>query len=159
MMQRGDARFACMLEQLGVQIMTLVRLGLLNLHGNAMRLGPGVLPDAGHLPGDFHVRLVRPDGEHIVVDLGSHDGMGKLADRRQLIAEIAVQRFEPAGQRDRGVAPAVGDDGAVVDVFHVRGFDEGVIQVLVGRVQRMVDLERSAGLGKIAVHQHIAVFE
>jgi hypothetical protein len=41
---------------------------LVHFHGDAMRLGPGILPNAGDLPGNFHVRFVRPDGERVLVD-------------------------------------------------------------------------------------------
>jgi hypothetical protein len=68
MVHCADARFARMAKQFGMKIVTLVSLLFLHFHGNAVRLGPCVLPDAGHLPGDFHIWLVGADGESIVAD-------------------------------------------------------------------------------------------
>jgi hypothetical protein len=50
----------------------------------------GVLPDAGHLPGNFHVRLARPNHKTIVIHLLGYDSLGELAYNRQLIAEITI---------------------------------------------------------------------
>ena len=44
---------------------------------------------------------------------------------------------------------------AVIDIHHVGGLDEGVVEILVRRVERMVDLERAAALAEIAVDLHI----
>jgi hypothetical protein len=69
-----------------------------------------------------------------------------LADGRQLIPEIRVERFEPTGHRHDGGAAAVGDDIAIVDVHHVRRFDERVVEVFVGGIERMIDFEGAPGL-------------
>ena len=52
---------------------------------------------------------------------------------------------DPVRRFGRGGA-AVEQDHTVVDVHHVGGFDERVVEVLVLRVERMIDFERSAGL-------------
>src|SRR6185369_17294122 len=66
------------------------------------------------------------------------------ADHRELVAVVPVERAEPGGQLDHRLALRVGGDVAVVEVHHVRRLDEGVIEILVGRVERVVDLERAA---------------
>jgi len=71
-MKLGNARLAHMVEQLWVQIMALVGLVVLRFHGNAMRIAPGVLADAGDLPGDVNVGLVRLDRKGVVVNLRSN---------------------------------------------------------------------------------------
>src|SRR5579863_1693916 len=49
--------------KLRMEIETAFKLGLLLFDGNAMGIGPSVLPDAGHLPGNLHVGFVRLDAE------------------------------------------------------------------------------------------------
>src|SRR5579863_563555 len=124
---------------------------------NAMGIGPSVLPDAGHLPGNLHVGFVRLDAESAVGYLTGHDGLRELADYGELIAEIAVQGFKPIRQRNYGIALRIGDHVAVVDVHHVRRFDERVVEILVGGIERMIDLARTTGFGEIAVDIHVSV--
>jgi len=99
------------------------------------------MSDAGHLPGNLHGGLVSLDGEAIILDLVLHDGLSKLTDDRQLVSEIAIEGFKIVRQDDRGVAVGVGSDIAIIDVHHVRAFDEGVVEELVGRIKRVVNLE------------------
>jgi hypothetical protein len=42
---------------------------------------------------------------------------------------------------NRGIAVLIGSDVAGVDVHHLRRFDSGVVEVSIGRVQRVVNLE------------------
>ena len=79
-----------------------------------------------------------------------------MADCRQLIAEIGVERLEPRGHADGGCAAAVGNDVAVVNVHHVGRFDERVVEIFVGGVEGMIDLESAAGFAEIAFDLHIA---
>jgi hypothetical protein len=74
------------------------------------------------------------------------------ADRGQLIAEIFVQRVKPLRHSHNGFAITIECRNTVVDVLHVWRFDERVIEVLVARIQRMVDLERSSLFGEISKH-------
>jgi hypothetical protein len=60
-----------------------------------------------------------------------------------LVAEITIQGFKVIGQRYRCRAVFIGDHIAVVNVHHVGGFDEGVVEILVRRIERVVDLERA----------------
>src|SRR5580658_4198880 len=123
-----------------------------------MRVGPGVLTDAGDLPGNFHSRLTGLDGKAAIIgDFRCDDGLRELADHGELIAKICVESLEPRGHGDDGCAAAIGDDVAVVDVHHVGRFDEGMVEILSRRVERMIDFERAAGLGKSSKNFHITV--
>jgi hypothetical protein len=63
--------------------------------------GESVLPDAGHLPGDFHIRLAGSDDEAVILDLLCDLRDGERADDGKLIARVAVKRLKvviaPAG--------------------------------------------------------------
>lgn len=87
------------------------------LHRDAMCIGPDSLSDAGHLPGNLHIWLVRLNVELVVGDFTGNDGLSELADHGQLVAEVTIQSFEPLGQRYDGIPAGVGDDVAVIDVF------------------------------------------
>src|SRR5205085_10260534 len=81
----------------------------------------------------------------------------------QLVPEVAVEGLEPGRHGDGGFPVSVGGDVAVVDVHHVGALHEGVVQVLVRRVQRIVYLEGAASLREVAGHvqaagnHHVAV--
>src|SRR5208282_1756817 len=152
-----DTLFFRCAVQLRMEIGTALNLRLLLFDGNAMSIGPGILADAGHLPGNLHVGFVRLDTESTVSYLTGHDCLCELADDGELIAEIAVQGFKPLWQGNYGIALRIGDDISVVNVHHVRGFDEGVVEILVGGIERMIDLERTARFREVAVDIHISV--
>ena len=101
------------------------------------------------------VRIVK----RLSCDLAPDDRRARqgATDDRQLVAEVAVERLEVRRQLDGREALAVGGDVAVVDVHHVRRLDEGVLQVLVRRIERVVDLERAAALGERAVDGDVAL--
>ncbi|SRR5229473_1065084 len=92
-----DALLQRRAEQFGVQVESSLALGLQHLHLNAMRIGPCVLSNASHLPGDFHVGFLSPDGELVVRDLAGYDGLRELADDGELIAKITIQGLKPFG--------------------------------------------------------------
>lgn len=56
---------------------------LLLFQGDAMRVGPWILTDAGHLPGDFHGGFVSLYAELMIGDLASHYGLSKLPEDRE----------------------------------------------------------------------------
>jgi len=65
-----------------------------------MRVGEGVLANTGDQPRDLEPGRAAGDAEAVVVHLVSDvDGRG-TADARQLVAEVAIQRFEPLRQLD-----------------------------------------------------------
>ena len=70
-----------------------------------------------------------------------YDRLSELADHRQLVTKITIQGAEIVRQRDRRIALAVGDGLATIDVHQVRRFDGGMGEILVGRVERVVDHE------------------
>src|SRR5579863_439443 len=111
------------------------------LNYKRVRLGVGILPHTRHLPGHFHVRFVGANAELVVLDLTGHDGLRELPDHCQLVTEVSVEGLKPLWQLHRYMATAIRGDVAGVDVHHLRGFDRGVNQVLVCRIQRMVDPE------------------
>src|SRR5580693_6145144 len=139
-----------------MDVVALVPRGLVYFHLDAMRVGPGVLADTGDLPGNLHARFAGLDSETSVGDFRCDDGLSKLANHGELIAKICVESLEPRGHGDDGCAAAIGDDVAVVDVHHVGRFDEGMIKILIRRVERMIDLKRAAGFTENACDVHVA---
>ncbi len=80
--------------------------GLLLLDRDPVRLGEGILADAGHLPRDLSRGDLGLDHEAVALD-AAHDPdarPGAVADHGELVAEVAVERLEPVRQLDRGVA-------------------------------------------------------
>lgn len=72
----------------GIEVVAALAFGLLLLDGDAVALGSRVTADAGHLPGDFHIRRAGPDGEAVAFDLLGDHRLGERADDGQLIAEV-----------------------------------------------------------------------
>src|SRR5712692_11124331 len=110
-------------------------------HLERMRFGPRVVANSGDLPRDFDIGLVRLDGETALRNFVCDNRLGKLADHRQLVAEIAVDRAEIAGKLDRRVAARIRGDIAAVEVHRIRGFYRGVGEVLVRGIKGVVDAE------------------
>ena len=142
-------------EQLGVLVVTLLLRRLDFLNRDAMGVGPGILPDPRHLPGNFHSRLVGLDHESVGMDLFRHNGLREAAHHSELVTEITVQGLEIIWKLDGGHAIPVGDRVSVVDVHHVRTFDEGVREGFVLRIEGVVDLERSSAFAYSAVDLEI----
>src|SRR3984957_5453224 len=140
-----------------MDVLALVRLRFVHFHLDAMRIGPGVLTDASILPVNFDSRLAGLDGEASVDDFRRDDGLRKLADHGELIAEIGIQSLEPRGHADHRCAAAVGDDVTVIDIHHVGRFDEGMIEIFVRRIERMIDLKGAAGLAETASDGNVAL--
>src|ERR1700722_2919770 len=90
---------------------------------------------------------------HLVAD----DGLGELADDRQLIAEVAVETFEPLGQLNHGVAVGIGHDVTVIDIQHVWRFHSRVRKVFIGGVKRVVDLNGNRPTRENAVDADVAL--
>ena len=74
------------------------------------------LRNAGHLPRDFHLRLIGSDLELIVLDLAGDDCLRELSDDGELIAEVAVMQFKIIRQVDSRFAVRIRCDVAVADV-------------------------------------------
>jgi hypothetical protein len=92
----------------------------------------------------------------VVGDFAPDHGLGELSQDRELIAEVAVEGFEPVGQGDDRIARRVCNHVAVVDVHHIGRLHERVIEVLVRRIKRIVNLERTAILGEAAFNLYVA---
>lgn len=126
-------------------------LGLGFFDGNAVSVGVGIMAYPGDLPGNFRAGFASADFEFVAGDFfGDVNVWLRLADRCELIAEVAIQRLEILGQGDPDFAIRVHRGDAVVDVHHVGRFDEGVVEIFVSGIERIVDFERAAALGDIA---------
>src|SRR6185295_18338932 len=81
----------------------------------------------------------------------------RAAYRCQLISKLLVQCFEPTGQADPRLTITVQRHDAIVNVHHVGTFHEGVSEVFVGRIERVVDLESPGRLAESSVHTDVPV--
>src|SRR5262249_13391585 len=151
-----DALLFGLTEEFGPKVMTALNFRLRLFDRDAVGISEGVLPDASHLPGDLDVRLVSLDREAMARDLAPDEGLRELADDRELVAEVAVERLEVIGQSHGRFAVGAGRYDAVVDVHHIGRFDERVVEIFVGRIERMVNLERAAEFREVADDVHVA---
>ena len=92
----------------------------------------------------------------MIGNLCRDDRLGKLADDGELIAEVAVQRFEPLRQFDDSLAACVGGDGAVVHRLHVGGYDCGMRKEFVRRFERVIDLYNAVARANLSGGKNIA---
>src|SRR5258708_1468298 len=145
--------------QLWVQVVAPLALGLLDFYWNAMGVGPGILANAGYLPGHFHPGFAAGYLELVVRHFLGNVQRSETANASELVAVVLVERPEPFGQVDDRLTVGVKHDVAVVDVHHVRRFDKGVVEVLVGGIQRIINLERAAALAEISRNVDIACKE
>jgi hypothetical protein len=141
-----DAIFLVPAEELWVEIAApiLARLGHLDLDSVGRRVR--VAADPGDLPEHALAGHPTRDLEAAVGDLGASEQRAVLADRCQLDPGVAVEGIKPGGQVDRRLALSVQRDDAVIDVLHVRALDEAVLEILVLRVQWVVDAEGTCRL-------------
>ena len=137
-----------------MQIVAALAGILLLFHGSAVSIGPCILANTGHLPGDFDVRFVRLDGEGVVSDLRSDPCLCWLTNCRELIAEVTIESLKPLRQFDHCLTTGVGGHVAIIDVLHLGRFDGGVEQIFVGWIQRMVDVHRRRGLVTAVLYEN-----
>src|SRR5262245_28440465 len=90
-----DALLFGLVEQIGMQVVAALGLGLVLFNGDAMRVGPGILAYSGHLPRNLDAGNAGPDSEAVVADLSCNDGLGKLPDDGELVAVVAIECLEP----------------------------------------------------------------
>src|SRR5215472_17706108 len=155
---RAGVLVAVLFVRLGIKIRAALLQRLVLFVGNAVGIGPGVLTNAGDLPGDLGARLAPGDLEAVAADLARNvQARLRSANRRQLIAEVAVERLEVLRKLDPRLPARIEACDAVVDVHHVRRFDKGVRQIFVGGVERIVNLERAAQLAQVAIDLEIAI--
>jgi len=63
-----------------------------------MSLGPGVVANAGDLPGNFHPGASTGDLEAVILNLLRDVNRSSPADGGELIAKVGVEHFEPFGK-------------------------------------------------------------
>src|SRR5262249_13424036 len=63
---------------------------------------------------------------------------------------------EPIRQGDLGFAIGISAHGAVVEVLHIGRFNEGVNEVFIFRIERMINLEAATGLFDHTGNSHLA---
>src|SRR5262245_9959382 len=83
-----------LVEDLRVQVVAALAFRLFFFYRNPMFVGVSVMADASHLPRDLHAGPVGLDRETVAINLAGDDGLSELADDRQLVAEVAVERLE-----------------------------------------------------------------
>src|SRR5437870_5540790 len=99
---------------------------------NAMRISPGILTNAGYLPGHFGACSAASDGEMIVRYLSRNVQIwGRRADCGELVTKIFIERAKPIGQRYRGAPSSVELYRAVIDILHIGRLNKGMVEVLV----------------------------
>src|SRR3982074_3489138 len=86
----------------------------------------------------------------VVGDLLGNVKRREAADAGELVTEIFVKRAEPARQLHDYLAAALERRHTIIDVFHVGRLDKGMGEVLVGRVEWMIDLEGAAAFAECA---------
>src|SRR5215470_20202757 len=121
-----------------------------------MRIRVRIVADPSDHPGDPHFRLSAGDPECICVNFLRNEYWGMLADARELIAKILVQRFEIVRQLHQSPAVLIKSRSPLVDIFHIWRLYERVFEELVGRVEWMRDLEAAAGFCQCSVDDEIA---
>src|SRR5262245_45311106 len=152
-----------LMEGVGVKVQTALSFRLALFDGNAMHVRIRIMTNAGHLPGNLDVGRTGLHREAISLDFLRDHGLGKGADDGELVTKVLIQGFKPIRQNDGGVALGIRRGGAVIDVHHVRRFHERMREVLVLRVERVVDLERAAAFcqvapdGNVATNKQVAV--
>jgi hypothetical protein len=138
-----------------MQVVAALFLSFVFFDLDAVFVGISILAHARHLPTDFYIRRVGADREAVAFDLVCHNRLREGADDGELIAEVTVQGLEVIRQCDYRLAIPISRDVAVLDVHHVRGFDEGVVEVFVFGVERVVYLERAGSFLESARNSHI----
>lgn len=127
------------------------------LHRDPVRLRPGILADAGDHPGHPGAgQSARNDEASVAHGLRDEQAGHRGVQRRELVAEVAIQGLEPVRHFHDRRSAGIEHRDAVVDVLHVRRFHEGVVEVLVLRIQRVVDAETAAALAQAAVDLDVA---
>src|SRR6266849_2966409 len=114
--------------------------GLVFFYSDAMRVGISIVADARNLSGDFRTSLPARDPELVAVDFFGDIEFGlRCSNGGQQVAEVAVQGLKPIGEANQCLAFRVQLGDAVVNVHHVRTFDEGVGERFVGWIKWVIN--------------------
>src|SRR5215831_19299404 len=97
--------------------------GFFLFHLYRMRSRVSVVASSGHLLGDLQAWLAARDLKAAGVNLLCNVDGRVAANAGELISEIAVERLEPRGQIDPGVACRTDGDIAAVQIGHLVAFD------------------------------------
>src|SRR5580700_36512 len=139
-------------EQFGMQVMPLLLRRLFYFHLDAVGIGVGVVANARYLPGDFPGRLASGNAEAVPRNFACDvEARLRPPNRSQLITEVAIQSLKISGEGDPRGSVGVKRRQAVIDIHHVGRLDEGVVEIFVGGIERVVDLERAAALAEAAL--------
>src|SRR6266849_154145 len=138
---RSHSAVRRLMEKHWMQISTLFFLRLLLLYRYAMSVGVLIVTGPSNLPRDSHAGLSTADDKLIVTYFIGNINRRVLTNASQLIPKVLVQRFKPIRQLDYGAPASIQFDYAIVDIFHVRRFDERMAQIFRIRMQRMINLE------------------
>jgi hypothetical protein len=102
-------------------------LQLIGFNDQRIRQRPGVFPSPGNLPADALSRIRAAEGETIPDQLFLHmECWSRRADWGELVSEILVQRVEVRWELDYSLARRISSGNSIIDIFHVRRFDEGM---------------------------------
>ena len=101
-----QALFGGLAPGLGIEIRPRSAFRLLLLDRDPMRFGPGVVADAGHLPGDLGAAAPPRIRKRLPSTFARDPERRPAAERRELVAEVAVERLEPVRQLDPRLAAA-----------------------------------------------------
>src|ERR1035438_3779717 len=80
----GDAGFFRRSVEFGMEIVTAFTGALFLFDRHAVRVGPCILTNAGHLPCYLDVGFIGLDDKAVVGDLAGDDHLRELPDRREL---------------------------------------------------------------------------
>lgn len=95
------------------------------LYNNRVGPGPGIVPHPRDLPTDLLSGTAPRDREPVLANLVRNEQVRSgRSDRGELIAKIAVQRFQPIGKFDHNLAIGVANGDAVINILHLRRFNE-----------------------------------
>jgi len=78
----ADGLFWSCAKEFGVEEVALFLLWLVFFDRDPVGVRVGVLPDAGDLPGNFHIRLAGANDKAILLHLFGYDGLGELTHYR-----------------------------------------------------------------------------
>lgn len=140
-----DTFLRALTVQFGMQVISAFMSRFLFFHRNAMGVGVGIVTDAGDLPRNFHAGFSASDLETVAGDFFCHvEVWSWSADGRELVAKVTIQRLKPCWKLHPGFTVGIEDGVAVVNIHHVRGFDKGVVEILVFGIERVIDFEPTA---------------
>src|SRR5215831_418733 len=127
------------------------------LNHDAMSIGISVVTDPSDLPRDSHSWPSSRDKETIAFNFTGHIYQRRTPNRSKLIAKILVQRLKIIRQRHLSPALAVQDHHAIVDVLHIRRLHKRMLQILMSRIEWVVNAERTPCLREKSIDGQVAI--